>query len=148
MSEMETLSLRIFGRDLTLACPPEEKDQLIRAAKLLNDELDEISKEERLFLGSSSKTFKVRKVILFGDDAPIVFAKSVIPTLTIDKGLSSLGKIGNAPLGDILFTPSVFIKLEMVCASFLSEERNVYWGRKIKYSVNSEPISVMEVFLI
>ena len=108
----------------------------------------EISKEERLFLGSSSKTFKVRKVILFGDDAPIVFAKSVIPTLTIDKGLSSLGKIGNAPLGDILFTPSVFIKLEMVCASFLSEERNVYWGRKINYSVNSETISVMEVFLI
>ena len=40
---METLSLRIFGRDLTLACPPEEKDQLIRAAKLLNDELDDIS---------------------------------------------------------------------------------------------------------
>ena len=37
---METLSLRIFGRDLTLACPPEEKDQLIRAAKLLNDPLD------------------------------------------------------------------------------------------------------------
>ena len=28
MSEMDTLSLRIFGRDLTLACPPEEKDQL------------------------------------------------------------------------------------------------------------------------
>lgn len=43
MSEMETLSLRIFGRDLTLACPSEEKDQLIRAAKLLNDELDDIS---------------------------------------------------------------------------------------------------------
>ena len=43
MSEIETLSLRIFGRDLTLACPPEEKDQLIRAAKLLNDELDDIS---------------------------------------------------------------------------------------------------------
>ena len=36
MSEMETLSLRIFGRDLTLACPPEEKDQLIKAAQLLN----------------------------------------------------------------------------------------------------------------
>ena len=43
MSEIETLSLRIFGRDLTLACPSEEKDQLIRAAKLLNDELDDIS---------------------------------------------------------------------------------------------------------
>jgi len=43
MSEMETLSIRIFGRDLTLACPPEEKDQLIKAAQLLNSELDTIS---------------------------------------------------------------------------------------------------------
>ena len=43
MSEIETLSLRIFGRDLTLACPPEEKDQLIKAAQLLNSELDAIN---------------------------------------------------------------------------------------------------------
>ena len=43
MSEMETVSLRIFGRDLTLACPPEEKDQLIKAAQLLNSELDVIN---------------------------------------------------------------------------------------------------------
>ena len=43
MSEIETLSLRIFGRDLTLACPSEEKDQLIKAAKLLNSELDGIN---------------------------------------------------------------------------------------------------------
>ena len=43
MNEMETLSLRIFGRDLTLACPPEEKDQLIKAAQLLNSELDTIN---------------------------------------------------------------------------------------------------------
>ena len=43
MSEMETISLRIFGRDLTLACPPEEKDQLIKAAQLLNSELDSIN---------------------------------------------------------------------------------------------------------
>ena len=43
MSEMEKLSLRIFGRDLTLACPPGEKDQLIKAAQLLNSELDTIN---------------------------------------------------------------------------------------------------------
>ena len=35
MSEMDTLSLRIFGRDLTLACPPEEKDQLEEEPVLL-----------------------------------------------------------------------------------------------------------------
>ena len=116
--------------------------------ELLNDEIDEISKEEELFLNSVSETFRVRRVILLGNKTPVVYAKSVIPTSTIENGLSSLGKIGNAPLGDILFTPGVFTKLEMVCASFLSKEKNVYWGRKIKYSVNSEPISVMEIFLI
>ena len=116
--------------------------------ELLNDEIDEISKEEELFLNSFSETFRVRRVILLGNNTPVVYAKSVIPSSTIENGLSSLGKIGNAPLGDILFTPGVFTKLKMVCASFLSKEKNVYWGRKIKYSVNSEPISVMEVFLI
>ena len=116
--------------------------------ELLNDEIDEISKEEELFLNSVSETFRVRRVILLGNNTPVVYAKSVIPSSTIENGLSSLGKIGNAPLGDILFTPGVFTKLEMVCASFLSKEKNIYWGRKIKYSVNSEPISVMEVFLI
>ena len=43
MSKVETVSLRIFGRDLTLACPPKEKDNLIKAANLLNEELDNIS---------------------------------------------------------------------------------------------------------
>ena len=43
MSKVETVSLRIFGRDLTIACPPKEKDHLIKAANLLNEELDNIS---------------------------------------------------------------------------------------------------------
>ena len=42
MSKMETISLRIFGRDLTLAWPPKEKNNLIRAADLLNSELENI----------------------------------------------------------------------------------------------------------
>ena len=32
--------------------------------ELLNDEIDEISKEEKLFLNSVSETFRVRRVIL------------------------------------------------------------------------------------
>ena len=42
MSKVETISLRIFGRDLTIACPPKEKKNLIKAANLLNEELDNI----------------------------------------------------------------------------------------------------------
>ena len=60
MSEMETLSLRIFGRDLTLSCPPEEKDQLINAAKLLNDELDSINdKNNALVIAGLSMASKL-----------------------------------------------------------------------------------------
>ncbi len=43
MSKVEEVSLRIFGRDLTIACPPKEKNNLIKAASLLNEELDSIS---------------------------------------------------------------------------------------------------------
>ena len=42
MSNIE-ISLRIFGRDLTIACPPKEKNNLIKAANLLNEELDGIN---------------------------------------------------------------------------------------------------------
>ena len=38
MSNIVKVSLRISGRDLTLACPENEKDQLIKSAKLLNAE--------------------------------------------------------------------------------------------------------------
>ena len=43
MSKVETVSLRIFGRDLTIACPPKEKDNLIKATNLLNEELENIN---------------------------------------------------------------------------------------------------------
>ena len=43
MSKVIEVSLRIFGRDLTIACPPKEKNNLIKAANLLNDELENIS---------------------------------------------------------------------------------------------------------
>ena len=41
-AKTETLSLRIFGRDLTISCPPKEKNNLIKAAELLNNELEGI----------------------------------------------------------------------------------------------------------
>ena len=43
MSKVETISLRIFGRELTIACPPKEKNNLIKAAELLNNELEGIT---------------------------------------------------------------------------------------------------------
>ena len=46
MSDIEKVSLRVFGRDITLACPADEKDQLLAAAELLNSELSNIKDKE------------------------------------------------------------------------------------------------------
>lgn len=55
MSDIEKVSLRVFGRDITLACPADEKQQLLDAAELLNSELSNIKdKENGLILAGLS----------------------------------------------------------------------------------------------
>ena len=55
MSDIEIVSLRVFGRDITLACPADEKQQLLAAAELLNSELSNIKdKENGLILAGLS----------------------------------------------------------------------------------------------
>ena len=50
MAEIERVSLRVFGRDITLACPSDEKDALLSAAELLNEELNGISYKENALI--------------------------------------------------------------------------------------------------
>ena len=55
MSDMEVVALKIFGRDINLSCPVEEKDALLQAADLLNSELDGIdNKSNALILAGLS----------------------------------------------------------------------------------------------
>ena len=55
MSDIEVVALKIFGRDISLSCPVEEKDALIQAAELLNSELDGIdNKSNALILAGLS----------------------------------------------------------------------------------------------
>ena len=62
MSKVENLSLRIFGRDLTIACPPKEKNKLIKAAELLNKELENISdKNNALIIAGLTLSNKLLK---------------------------------------------------------------------------------------
>jgi|TARA_B100001094_G_scaffold68076_1_gene64366 cell division protein ZapA (FtsZ GTPase activity inhibitor) len=62
MSEMEIVALKIFGRDISLSCPIEEKDALINAAELLNSELDGIdNKSNALILAGLSLANKFLK---------------------------------------------------------------------------------------
>jgi len=115
--------------------------------ELIQDELSDATDDEILFLKIDSEEIRIREVILYGNENPIVFARTIIPNTTIEKGLKELGKIGNKPLGDILFEKDIFSKEDIVFATFKDEE-SLFWGRKIKYTVKDQPFSVMEVFLI
>ena len=115
--------------------------------ELIQDELSDATDDEILFLKIDSEEIRIREVILFGNENPMVFARTIIPNTTIEKGLKELGKIGNKPLGDILFEKDIFSKDDIVFASFKDKE-SLFWGRKIKYTVKDQPFSVMEVFLI
>ena len=115
--------------------------------ELIQDELSDATDDEILFLKIDSEEIRIREVILYGNENPIVYARTIIPNTTIEKGLKELGKIGNKPLGDILFEKDIFFKEDIVFATFKDEE-SLFWGRKIKYTVKDQPFSVMEVFLI
>ena len=115
--------------------------------ELIQDELDIVKASEREFLKTNSNDIRVREVILYANQDPFVFARTIIPTSTIQKGLSDLGKIGNKPLGDILFEKKIFSK-EIVLYSSFKRKNKIFWGRISKYTVKGYPFSVMEVFLI
>jgi chorismate--pyruvate lyase len=115
--------------------------------ELIQDELSDVNEDEILFLNIHTKEIRVREVILYGNENPMVFARTIIPSTTIEKGLKELGTLGNKPLGDILFEKDIFSKNDIVFATFY-DGKNLFWGRKIKYTVKDQPFSVMEVFLI
>ena len=114
---------------------------------LIRDEIGEVDEIEKRYLGKSIGDIKVREVILLGNKIPKVYAKSLIPVKTIEKGFSKLGNLGTKPLGDILFEKNIFYKIDAMYSSF-SYENNIFWGRKTKYLVKNLPFSVMEIFLI
>ena len=100
--------------------------------ELIQDELSDATDDEILFLKIDNEKIRIREVILYGNENPMVFARTIIPDTTIEKGLKELGKIGNKPLGDILFEKDIFSKEDIVFATFKDEE-SLFWGRKIKY---------------
>ena len=114
---------------------------------LIQDELSSIEQEDKDFIDCTSNKIKLREVILFCNDAPIVFAQTIIPFETISNGLEQLGNLGNKPLGDILFEKDIFTKDKVVYALF-ENASGLYWGRKAKYLVKGYKFSVMEIFLI
>ena len=98
----------------------------------------EIYKHEINLLGNAER-FIVREVFLYGDNEPVVFARSIIPKNPIT---DSIMAIGNKPLGEILFTDSNILR-EPIEITF----HNDTWGRRSVFVMSNIRILVSEFFL-
>ena len=98
----------------------------------------------------------IREVILHGNNQPWVYARSVLPQRVLNGRLRFLRKLGNKPLGALLFSnPS--IKREPVVLQRVAQSRlpvllqqlgqPPLWGRYSIFRYGKNGILVSEVFL-
>jgi chorismate--pyruvate lyase len=98
----------------------------------------------------------VREVILYGRDQPWVYARSVLPQQALNGRLRFLRKLGNKPLGALLFrNPSIKrepVVVQRVAPSHLplslqQPGHAPLWGRYSVFRYGKHGILVSEVFL-
>lgn len=102
----------------------------------------------------------VREVLLFCDNKPQVFARSLLPLKSLTGEEKKLAKLGSQSLGQVLFNdPNLIRKRIEITAlasahslSALVSELNLsstqpLWGRRSIFILQNKPIMVAEVFL-
>jgi chorismate lyase len=102
----------------------------------------------------------VREVLLFCDEKPQVFARSLLPLSSLTGNEAQLAKLGEQSLGQILFNHPDLKRKGIEVASFdqhstVAKLANHYelsvlaplWGRRSVFVVDNKPLMVAEVFL-
>jgi chorismate--pyruvate lyase len=118
------------------------------------------SEEARLLDVSGNAVAQIREVFLCGSGKPVVFAHSVLPRCSLQGDWRNLGRLGNKPLGAILFanpkvkrTPLTYKKISARHALYhaamndMKEKPTYLWARRSVFSLNCASIMVIEVFL-
>lgn len=102
----------------------------------------------------------IREVLLYCGDVPWVFARSVLPRKTLTGPRRFLGKLGNRPLGEILFSDPNIQRDALEVAEIKKGQRmyncatqcldnppDYVWGRRSVFYLHKKPLLVNEVFL-
>jgi len=116
--------------------------------------------EAALLHMAANDSAQIREVLLYGNGKPVVFAHSVLPRKSLHGEWRGLGRLGNKPLGAILFaspevkrTPLSYKKLTANHAlyqqamRYVADQPEYLWARRSIFSLNRASIMVVEVFL-
>lgn len=106
----------------------------------------------------------IRQVILYCGDRPTVYARTVIPRSSLTGKLSALTRLGNRPLGAVLFTNPMYRRLNLETAAIRPGSRlhtlaqmhtptgkenhqQTFWGRRSIFQLYQHRLLVNEIFL-
>lgn len=98
----------------------------------------------------------VREVILYCNNQPWVFARSVLPHRFLHTKNRHLRKLHSRPLGEVLFASVGMQREDFEIARISSKQLNlpeslqqqsIFWGRRCRFELNNQPLMVSEIFL-
>lgn len=102
----------------------------------------------------------IREVLLYCDEKPHVFARSLLPYSSLTGEEAKLADVGDQPLGHLLFKQPNLRRGDIELATFDSKSsvaniaskfgltvEHELWGRRSHLSIDDKPILVAEVFL-
>lgn len=128
--------------------------------EVLGQQIIQCSKAEANEDISAGEEVLLREVLLFCDNKPQVFARSLLPLRSLTGEEQKLAELGEKSLGQVLFNHPDLIRKHIEIALFLPEsslsllvnELNLsftqsLWGRRSVFVLKNKPIMVAEVFL-
>jgi chorismate--pyruvate lyase len=99
----------------------------------------------------------VRQVLLYCDNQPWVYARTVIPLTSLRGPLRGLTRLGNKPLGAVLFANKTMRRSEIEVTNLAPQHpcyaalqtggAQIIWGRRSVFHLHKMPLLVSEFFL-
>lgn len=127
---------------------------------VLGQSIENCSQEESNADIIAGEKVLVREVLLFCDDKPQVFARSLLPLRSLTGNEEQLAQLGDQSLGQVLFNHPDLKRKGIEVASFdkhstVAELASYYelsvseplWGRRSVFVVDEKPLMVAEIFL-
>lgn len=130
--------------------------------EVLGQHITQCEKEESTAEIPTGCDVLVREVLLYCDNVPHVFARSLLPLSSLTGEEKKLAKLGNQSLGQVLFNSPSLVRKSIEVSLFnqtssvgqLSKSlfteytlKKELWGRRSVFLLNKKPIMVSEVFL-
>ena len=141
--------------------------------KVIGEQQQSCSAAEACDLIKIGEPVLVREVILYCDNVPQVFARSLLPLSSLTGEEQVLANLGEQPLGQVLFNSPSLQRLRLELSSFAADSsvvnladtlaamnenssalvnasqtsKQTLWGRRSIFMLENKPLMVAEVFL-